>query len=1083
MTQHTTILHISDIHIEADPDKRFDRSVVLDPLLKRVREDYAKGLRPELVAVTGDIAFKGIRAEYDVAAQFFADLLGLLNLKSDRLFLVPGNHDVNRKKYRPTDIPRYDTVQALNEELEQYRDDLFKGMREYFDFVTTRYPHLQPVQDDLIPFVTTFEAASGKRLGLIGLNSAWMCRKSPDEREIAIGEYQIKNAVEELKKSGNVDLNLFLLHHSINYLRRDDRDVCRSYIDGNRSILLTGHLHEPAGWILEDLDGRLVQFQAGGAYLGSESSWPSRYQYVTLDWENNRIQLDFRAYNKEKRRWHVDAEVGVDGHKEFDLFPREQPAAASRVATVPPISFPDAYRQWLIENYQHLDADKLYGSEMMALNLPEIFIQLYADAPEGAGKRRGQMSMDPKDRKPVDLEELIANRDTLLIEGHPGSGKTTLMKHVTYCLAKEGAPCVPLTPLAGFLPILIFFKDLHDYFKDHKEEEVSALDIIGWCCTARMGATIDAATVRAFIEQRRALILLDGMDELPQPHRDSVVTRFADLRLSHPGVRLLITGRPHGIDGAALKRFGQARVAINTLTMEQVEIFVTKWFRYFYPGDSGPGGRTAAGLINEVKTHPAVGALIDNPLMLTAICILYHDQKELPGQRAELYKRFVDNMLFRRFGPDFEEVLAFLKILAHTLHTGKTKIIDEIGALEKMRQSFRRKEREDGPEYEARIRKRFAEIEAQCGLLKLEAGGYEFRHLTFQEFLCADYLSDTATDYHAAIAPFWNDEWYREMIELYISYISIRNKGMANAIVARALEQADQGHWLKAAAALNDIQENRRDSEVVTKARDALQRIFRTEEKVSRKILAEAGELLGWLGDPRDLKAFVLIAGGEYDLEELGRRSIAPFELGNYPVTNGWFREFVDAGGYAAREWWSKEGWRWRLAEKVEHPELWHDRRWRCPNAPVVGVSWHEAGAFCRWLTKTAEDGRVYRLPTEAEWQAAAAGHERRVYAWGNDEDPTRCNCGEGDASIDATSAVGIFERGKSPDGVYDLNGNVWEWCEDVIEGSARVLRGGSWFFNAWFCRSAYRSYYSPGYRLESYGFRLARGQQESGKG
>jgi|GEM_PF-795943 len=721
--------------------------------------------------------------------------------------------------------------------------------------------------------------------------------------------------------------------------------------------------------------------------------------------------------------------------------------------------FPDVYRQWLIESYQHLDADKLCGSEMVALNLPEIFTPLYSLG--------------------TDLEELIARQDILLVEGHPGSGKTTLLKHVTYCLAKEGAPCVPLTPLAEFLPILIFFKDLHDYFRDQTAVEVVALDIIEWCCRNRMGATIDAATVRAFIEQRRALILLDGLDELPQPHRDSVVTRFADLRVSHPGVRLVITGRPHGIDGVAFKRFDRERVAINTLTMEQVETFVTKWFRYFYPGDSGPGGRTAAGLISEVKTHPAVGALIDNPLMLTAICILYHDQKELPGQRAELYKRFVDNMLYRRFGPDFEEVLAFLKTLAHTLHTQKIKIIDEIGALEKMRLSFRQREQEDAPEYEARIRKRFGEIEAQSGLLKLDAGGYEFRHLTFQEFLCADYLSDTATDYHAAIAPFWDDDWHREMIELYISYISIRNKGMANAIVARALEQEDQGRWLKAAAALNDIQKNRRDPNVVATARVALLRIFHAEERVDRKVLAKAGELLGWLGDPRALKEFVPIAGGEYDLEELGRRSIAPFELGKYPVTNGWFREFVDAGGYAARECWSEEGWQWKLDATVDYPELWYDRKWCCPNAPVVGVSWWEAEAFCRWLTMTDGDGRVYRLPMEAEWQTAAAGHERRTYAWGNDEEWFRCNCGEGDDRIGGTSAVGIFEQGKSPEGIYDLSGNVWEWCEDVIDDSNRLLRGGGWDSEAWDCRLASRYGRTPGFRIGDIGFRLARRKQE----
>ena len=138
MTKKTTILHISDIHIESDPDKKFDRTVVLEPLLERVREDYEKGLKPELVAVTGDIACKGIKEEYDLATLFFTDLLDAVELGRDRIFIVPGNHDVNRKKYRPKDIPVYENMKELNLELENYRQDLFKGMGDYFDFVKKR---------------------------------------------------------------------------------------------------------------------------------------------------------------------------------------------------------------------------------------------------------------------------------------------------------------------------------------------------------------------------------------------------------------------------------------------------------------------------------------------------------------------------------------------------------------------------------------------------------------------------------------------------------------------------------------------------------------------------------------------------------------------------------------------------------------------------------------------------------------------------------------------------------------------------------------------------------------------------------
>lgn len=92
------ILHISDLHINDSTDETFDRKVVLDPLIKRITQDLQNGFRPEILAVTGDIAFKGVAREYALAKQFFDDLLSVLKLGQDRLFIVPGNHDVNRKK-------------------------------------------------------------------------------------------------------------------------------------------------------------------------------------------------------------------------------------------------------------------------------------------------------------------------------------------------------------------------------------------------------------------------------------------------------------------------------------------------------------------------------------------------------------------------------------------------------------------------------------------------------------------------------------------------------------------------------------------------------------------------------------------------------------------------------------------------------------------------------------------------------------------------------------------------------------------------------------------------------------------------
>ena len=211
--------------------------------------------------------------------------------------------------------------------------------------------------------------------------------------------------------------------------------------------------------------------------------------------------------------------------------------------------------------------------------------------------------------------------------------------------------------------------------------------------------------------------------------------------------------------------------------------------------------------------------------------------------------------------------------------------------------------------------------------------------------------------------------------------------------------------------------------------------------------------------------------------------------IGKTPVTNAQFRPFVEGDGYRNRQYWTQAGWQWREQEKNVKPGYWDDKQWNGADYPLVGVSWFEAVAYCRWLS--AQTSHEFRLPNEAEWEKAARGTDGRIWPWGNTWEVGRCNSKE--AGIGKTTPVGQYPNGASPYGVLDMAGNVWEWCatkwgkpypyqiEDEWQDAyleqdvSRIWRGGSWYFEQKLVRGASRNdYVIARYRFNFMGLRVA---------
>jgi formylglycine-generating enzyme required for sulfatase activity len=263
---------------------------------------------------------------------------------------------------------------------------------------------------------------------------------------------------------------------------------------------------------------------------------------------------------------------------------------------------------------------------------------------------------------------------------------------------------------------------------------------------------------------------------------------------------------------------------------------------------------------------------------------------------------------------------------------------------------------------------------------------------------------------------------------------------------------------------------------------------------------------------PEDLFSFVPL------LEE-GK---VPFYISRYPITNLQYRRFLESADYDDREFWvdfmmfdqncvqlsenwRQKGWDWlnQTSQKkipIDNkkrllPSYWDDKRFGISRfgAPVVGISWYEANAYCKWLShhwNELDEGKqikefspaLIRLPTDQEWTIAAGGEVPNLrFAWDSQEKNTieideiiqRSNVLE--SGIGQTSPVNMFPNGVSPHGIYDMSGNIWEWQANFYnkEDDYISLRGGSWSVGRDSAKISSRNFDFPNNQLNFNGFRV----------
>jgi formylglycine-generating enzyme required for sulfatase activity len=781
--------------------------------------------------------------------------------------------------------------------------------------------------------------------------------------------------------------------------------------------------------------------------------------------------------------------------------------------------------------------------------LSEVFISLKIDRYRGEPEEQGRRDKaDPREmiaeREREQLSALEALSDDkaahAVLLGLPGAGKSSVLRYLSYRLAEaylhppQLADTLPEWKTSVLLPVFLSLAKLADGLPEKVERGLDAR--VRLFIETEVEAAEDLQGFRARLwreaNERGLLFLFDGLDEVTPGKRAVVKAALTAFLSTRRECRAVVTCRTFSYGDEAWRLDGWPAFQLTPLESEAQQEFIGKWYAALMRNDAASQAlyeKKSESLQTAIFSHDArqLQQISDNPLLLTLIAIVHTHREELPRSRVRIYEECVNLLLLRwqtRRSPDapLQSILEALSAAApdrasslegqlmrglyevafharegNGLRQGETTLIDEYA----LRAALLPKLGEGATQV-------FVEYCQSANGLLLAQGSrrlpsrpadekpvecYAFPHPSFEEYLAARYIA-MLDQPHVTLAQrnAAHDRWFYVGVFLaeYASIVSQRPRDVLDLTDALLHEaKTGEGHWRNVwlAGVVWPIFcgefPDRNDAQIVSHVRQELTTLISTEQLTPRE-RAEAGRALSALGDPRDFDELISVRAGKfwmgsdktvdqfaYDGELPQHEVDVPeFQIGKYPVTVKQWRAFVEATRFDGD------------ADALQAPD----------NHPVVNVSWHDALKYCEWLTQQwRQSGRIkgherVRLPTEAEWEKAARGADKRLWSWSGDYDPQKANVSG--TGIGGTSTVGCFSSGASPCSCLDMIGNVWEWThskfakypynvndgrEDESGDNSRVLRGGAFHGYQSYARCAYRNHDHPVLRYDFSGFRV----------
>ena len=708
--------------------------------------------------------------------------------------------------------------------------------------------------------------------------------------------------------------------------------------------------------------------------------------------------------------------------------------------------------------------------------------------------------------------ERALNERKLVIIGAPGSGKSTFLRRTAFELCRNIRGTRPtgatpfLAPDDQRFPILIRVAELAKLLAAEEHSAKAPPDWLPYFLGKQSEAytwKLNEAFFRRRLDEGNCLIMMDGLDEAPNRRlRERLARIFEQATQAFGKCDFLVSTREQSYEGDGVLE-GFQRLRIGELEPPEIRTFFQHFARALALNDD-EAQKFKGGLELALTSRFEIRDMARNPVMLTALAVLQHNDQRLPEHRVDLYESILGWLAAARENAQdrpAEQCLKQMRKLALHMQDapgGRLVQINKRNAAELASQTF-------GGTVDAN--EEMLERETQdSGIISSLGADLKFWHLSFQEYLAAREIAGLTEqqqiDKVVSSGKPYQPEW-REVMRLLGGVLFKQGEpkieGLFVAILGQIKDPPKLADQARCAALLGAMMRDLKGmgytpkSPGYEKTVKAVERIFDAGEadKIDIKTRIEAADALGQVGDARleednwvPIPAGTFLMGAQngnkngpnYDAKASDREApvhevhLKSYRIGRFPVTVQEFGEFIKDGGYKIEKHWAAGGF-----GQFTEAEYWAEQQ-QYPNRPVVSVSWFEASAYCAW--------KGGRLPTEAEWERAARGPRSSRYPWG-DEPPLDSSRANYEEKIGHATPVGVYPKGNSAEGLCEMLGNVWEWCSDWYApyekraGSGdeeyKVLRGGSWINYSLNVRVSLRSRNEPSYRNDIIGFRCAR--------